>query len=55
MAAALEERSTHEVLDQNEAIETLKTKVEVLGACLPLVLKLRTFRKKLSHCGSRWR
>jgi type II secretory pathway component PulC len=30
MAVALEERSTHEVLDRNEAIETLKTEVEVL-------------------------
>jgi hypothetical protein len=66
MAAVLEERSTHEVLDQNEAIETLKMEVEVLGAektylmvevgdCLPLVLKLKTFRKKLSPSGSRWR
>jgi hypothetical protein len=32
MVVALEERSTHEVLDQNKAIETLKTEVEVLGA-----------------------
>jgi hypothetical protein len=66
MAAALEERSTHEVLDWNEAIEALKAEVEVLGAektrlrrrlvaCLPPALKLRTFRKKLSPCGSRWR
>jgi hypothetical protein len=32
MAAALEERSTREVLDRNEAIETLKAEVLVLGA-----------------------
>jgi hypothetical protein len=35
MAAALEERSTHEVLDRNEAIEALKAEVEVLGPRRP--------------------
>jgi hypothetical protein len=32
MAAALEERSTGELLDRNSAIDTLKKEIEVLAA-----------------------